>query len=241
MRIDEVVKTQQVDEVVGGLARMAGQAVARSGLGQAVGQAASDIKQGFQQSSVGQALSKAGDVQQQAKMQAQSQAVSAAAQKQWNNRVLQLMQANQGQPIADDEYNDHLKDFTQKTMLGGRQIDNLDQNSQARIDQAIDAVMKNRNSKTAMPQAFQQLANAALSSRLDPAKVQTGQAASTGTATASPQQVQTAVNNLAQKLGPSFNTVLASGIQTAAGVAQVRSTGNAATDALINALGIKTV
>lgn len=170
-------------------------------------------------------------------VQQNTQAVANAALTQWNNKVLQLMQANQGQPISDNEYNDHLKDFLQKTMLGNRRIDYLDINSQGRIDQAIDAVMKNRNNKTALSQSFQQLAGAALAARMDPNRMQQRQ---TGSVTTSPQQVQSAIQKTIQQLGPHVSTTLATAVQNAAGVAQVRSTGNPATDALLNNLGIKT-
>lgn len=91
---------------------------------------------------------------------------------QWGKKVVSLTNASGGQPVADDEYNDHLKDYVQKVMLNDRTIDQLDTNSQNRIDAGIDAVMKNRNDRQALPQAFNQLVTAASVARDDPAKTQ---------------------------------------------------------------------
>ena len=229
-------KNEQLDEVVGGLARMAGQAIAQSPVGQAVGRAVDATKQG----GIAQALQKIGDVEQTAQIQGQTQALSQAALKQWNNRVMQLMQASGGQPVDETEYHDHLKDFVERTMLSNRSIDNLDQNSQTRLDSAIDAVMTNRGDTRKLQTAFQQLAGAALVSRDDPAKTRQA-AAQPGQAQMTPQQATTAIKTALQRnIGAGGTQALATVLKQVAGTNAVRSTGNPATDSLLNTLGIRT-
>lgn len=175
MQIHELTQPsqQQLDEVVGGLARMAGQAIARSGLGQAVGQAAGDIKQGFQQSGIGQTLSKAGDIERQAKVSGNIQNLANAAFKQWTNKTLQLLQASGGQPIDEKDYKNHLTDFVQKVMLGNKSIDTLDATSKPRIQKALDDVVAGRNDRQKLPTAFKELVTQATAARVEPSKAQT--------------------------------------------------------------------
>lgn len=179
--------------------------------------------------------------QQQKTVQQNTQAVATAAQKQWNNKVLQLTQASGGQPVDQKEYHEHLRDFIEKTMLNNRSIDNLDANSSVRLDQAIDAVVLNRSDTKKLQQAFQQLAGAALVARDDPNKVPRA-ASLQQTATITPQQASSAIKNVLQRqIGAAGTQDLANALKsTAGGATVVRSTGNPATDALLNQLGMRT-
>lgn len=170
MQIYEITKPdpEHLDEVVGGLARMAGQAIAGSKLGQAVGQAAGAVKQGFQQSAVGQTLQKAGDVQQQAKLAGSIGQMSNLAYQQWNKKKLALLNAAGGQPIENEEA--HLADFVQKTLLNNRQITDLDPPSQRKIEAAITNVMTAGNDRRKLQQAFTDLVTQSTAARQDPAK-----------------------------------------------------------------------
>ena len=172
MQIYELTQPKQehLDEVVGGLARMAGQKLAQTGVGQAVGRAVGAAKQGFQQSAIGQTLQKAGDIEQQAKAQANTQALAKASLQQWNNKVLQLTQAASGQPIDEKDYKNNLTDFVQKVMLGGKSIDSLDSSPKPKIATAIDTVVTDRNDRTKMQTAFNNLVTQATVARTDTAK-----------------------------------------------------------------------
>lgn len=170
-------KQEQLDELVGGLARMAGQAIAKSPVGQAVGAA----KQAFQKSAVGQTLQRAGDLEQQAKISAQTQALAKHTLQTWNDRVTQLTQAANGFPVDETTYKNNLNDFVQKVMLGNQPIASLDASSRPKITSAIDAVVADRDDRVKMTTAFNNL--------VTQAKV-----ASFGTATAG-QSVQPAAQN----------------------------------------------
>lgn len=178
MQIDEITqpnkKNTQVDEVVGstmgGLARMAGQAVAGTRAGQAVSQAVGGAKQAFQQSRVGQTLQRAQDTQAQAQLTGNISQLSNAAYQQWNKKKLALMTSAAGQPIENEE--GHLTDFVQTVILGGRRIEDMDPPSVAKIERAITGVMNAGNDRAKLQQAFTALVTQALAVRPDPAKQQ---------------------------------------------------------------------
>lgn len=238
-------KQEQLDEVVGGLARMAGQAIAKSPVGQAVGQAVGAAKQGFQQSAIGQTLQKAGDVEQQAKMSAQTQGLAKAALQQWNNKVLQLTQANKGQPVGDQEYFTQLQDFANRVMLQGG-FARLDGTSAKRVKQAIADVTAVRNNPNQLQDKMAQLVTATAASRQDPnayygaPRGRAGQVASGATPAGSAQQVTQAVQDF---LNRAISSVQQNGLKTflqqSAGTAALRSTGNATVDALLKELGLR--
>lgn len=176
MQIYEITQPQQqntqIDEVVGGLARMAGQAIAGSRVGQAVGQAVGGAKQAFQQSTVGQTLQRAQDIQAQAKLSGQQSMIAKTLYDQWNRKVMALTNAAGGQPVNVNEYEDQLRDFIEKVVLNNRRILDLDQPSQDRIETSITDIMKNQSNRDGLQKAFQNLATQASVARADPAKQQ---------------------------------------------------------------------
>ena len=163
MQIHELTqpKQEQLDELVGGLARMAGQAIAKSPVGQAVGAA----KQAFQKSAVGQTLQKAGDLERQAKISAQTQALAKNTLQTWNDRVIRLTQAAGGFPVDETTYRNNLNDFVQKVMLGNQPINSLDASSRPKITSAIDAVVTDRSDRARMQTAFNNLVTQATVAR----------------------------------------------------------------------------
>jgi hypothetical protein len=247
MQIHELTQSdqEQLDEVIGGLARMAGQAIAKSPVGQAVGQAVGAAKQGFQQSAVGQTLQKAGDVERQAKMSAQTQGLAKAALQQWNNKVLQLTQANKGQPVSDQEYFTQLQDFVNRVMLQGA-FSRLDGTSAKRVKQAIAGVTGVRNNPTQLQDKMEQLVTTASASRQDPNAyygAPRGSAAKAPTGAAQAGAAQQAAPLVQQFLNQSVSAVQQQGFKTFlqqyAGTGAVRSTGNATVDAFLKELGLR--
>jgi hypothetical protein len=236
---------EQLDEVVGGLARMAGQAIAKSPVGQAVGSAVGAAKQGFQQSAIGQTLQKAGDVEQQAKLGAQTQGLAKAALQQWNNKVLQLTQANKGQPVGDQEYFTQLQDFANRVMLQGG-FARLDGTSAKRVKQAIADVTAVRNNPNQLQGKMEQLVTATAASRQDPnayygaPRGSAGQAAPGAAPAGSAQQAtQAAKDFLNGAISGSQQTGFKTFLQQSAGTGALRSTGNATVDALLKELGLR--
>jgi hypothetical protein len=238
MQIHELTqpKQEQLDELVGGLARMAGQAIAKSPVGQAVGAA----KQAFQKSAVGQTLQKAGDLERQAKISAQTQALAKNTLQTWNDRVIRLTQAAGGFPVDETTYRNNLNDFVQKVMLGNKPINSLDALSQPKITGAIDAVVTDRNDRAKMQTAFNNLVTQATVARTGASTAGQSaqpQAQQSGTAsTAGPAQTSQAKNFLSSLISTPQQQGLAQYLQGAT----VASTKNADVDGFLNALGVKT-
>ena len=247
MQIHELTQPdqEQLDEVVGGLARMAGQAIAKSPVGQAVGSAVGAAKQGFQQSAIGQTLQKAGDVEQQAKLGAQTQGLAKAALQQWNNKVLQLTQANKGQPVGDQEYFTQLQDFANRVMLQGG-FARLDGTSAKRVKQAIADVTAVRNDPNQLQDKMAQLVTATAASRQDPNAyygAPRGRAGQAPTGAAQAGAAQQAAPLVQQFLNQSVSAAQQQGFKTFlqqyAGTGGVRSTGNATVDAMLKQFGLR--
>ena len=255
MQIHEITQPDQtqLDEVVGGLARMAGQAIAKSPVGQAVGQVAGAAKQAYQQSTVGQTLQKAGDVERQARVQSQTQAVSKAALQQWNNRVAQLTQASGGQPIDPAEYKRNLSDFVERMMLRSYKIADLDSTSNARVDQALDTVVQARNDRRTLEPAFEKLAQQALASRLDTARTGTQSSAAQATVGTGAQQAPGAKQPAPPLNAPQAEAVVATALRktgidltklvpeleaAAGGTVKVPKTNNTMANAVLQAMRI---
>lgn len=174
------------------------------------------------------------------KVSQNTQALAQTALSQWGKKVIALTNAAGGQPVSNDEYNDHLKDFVQKVMLNNRQIDQLDANSQSRIDAGIDAVMNNRNDRQKLPQAFNQLVTAASVARDDPSKTQyaASSAAASGTAQQlNPTQAASAVKQIMRSANVNTQAVATALQQTTGGTVAVPRTNSTVANALLKALG----
>jgi len=169
---------------------------------------------------------------QQAQVATSTAALSQAALKQWNNKVLQLQQANQGMPISDQEYDTNLEDFVDRVMLQGR-LDSLDQTSLTRLTPAMDAVIKARNDPKLLPAAFEKMVAVVNVARQDPAK-------SSQTPQFTPQQSAATVKQVLA--GANVNTqAVATALQQAAGGALTATKQpNPMVNSLLNALGVAT-
>jgi len=169
---------------------------------------------------------------QQAQVATSTAALSQAALKQWNNKVLQLQQANQGMPISDQEYDTNLEDFVDRVMLQGR-LDSLDQTSLTRLTPAMDAVIKARNDPKLLPAAFEKMVAAVNVARQDPTKVpQTPQY--------NPQQTAATVKQVLASANVNTQAVAAALQQAAGGALTATKQPNPMVNSLLNALGVAT-
>ena len=169
---------------------------------------------------------------QQAQVATNTAALSQAALKQWNNKVLQLQQANQGMPISDQEYDDRLEEFVDRVMLQGR-FDSLDQTSMSRLAPAMDAVLKVRNDPKLLPAAFEKMVTAVNVARQDPAKApQTPQF--------SPQQMSATVQQVLRGANVNTQAVATALQQAAGGTLTATKQANPMVNSLLNALGVVT-
>jgi hypothetical protein len=169
---------------------------------------------------------------QQAQVATSTAALSQAALKQWNNKVLQLQQANQGMPISDQEYDTNLEDFVDRVMLQGR-LDSLDQTSLTRLTPAMDAVIKARNDPKLLPAAFEKMVAVVNVARQDPAK-------SAQTSQFTPQQTAATVKQVLAGANVNTQAVAAALQQAAGGQLTATKQPNPMINSLLNALGVAT-
>jgi hypothetical protein len=169
---------------------------------------------------------------QQAQVATSTAALSQAALKQWNNKVLQLQQANQGMPISDQEYDTNLEDFVDRVMLQGR-FDSLDQTSLTRLTPAMDAVIKARNDPKLLPAAFEKMVAVVNVARQDPAKA-------SRTPQLAPQQTATTVQQVLKGANVNTQAVAAALQQAAGGQLTATKQPNPMVNSLLNALGVAT-
>ena len=169
---------------------------------------------------------------QQAQVATSTAALSQAALKQWNNKVLQLQQANQGMPISDQEYDTNLEDFVDRVMLQGR-LDSLDQTSLTRLTPAMDAVIKARNDPKLLPAAFEKMVAVVNVARQDPAK-------SAQTSQFTPQQTAATVKQVLAGANVNTQAVAAALQQAAGGQLTATKQPNPMVNSLLNALGVAT-
>ena len=169
---------------------------------------------------------------QQAQVATSTAALSQAALKQWNNKVLQLQQANQGMPISDQEYDTNLEDFVDRVMLQGR-LDSLDQTSLTRLTPAMDAVIKARNDPKLLPAAFEKMVAVVNVARQDPNK-------STQAPQYNPQQTAATVKQVLQSANVNTQAVAAALQQAAGGALTATKQPNHMVNSLLNALGVAT-
>ena len=169
---------------------------------------------------------------QQAQVATTTAALSQAALKQWNNKVLQLQQANQGMPISDQEYDTNLEDFVDRVMLQGR-LDSLDQTSLTRLTPAMDAVLKARNDPKLLPTAFEKMVAAVNVARQDPAKA-------TQAPQYNPQQTAATVKQVLASANVNTQAVAAALQQAAGGALTATKQPNPMVNSLLNALGVAT-
>jgi hypothetical protein len=169
---------------------------------------------------------------QQAQVATSTAALSQAALKQWNNKVLQLQQANQGMPISDQEYDTNLEDFVDRVMLQGR-LDSLDQTSVTRLTPAMDAVIKARNDPKLLPAAFEKMVAVVNVARQDPAK-------SAQTSQFTPQQTAATVKQVLAGANVNTQAVAAALQQAAGGQLTATKQPNPMINSLLNALGVAT-
>jgi hypothetical protein len=169
---------------------------------------------------------------QQAKVATSTAALSQAALKQWNNKVLQLQQANQGMPISDQEYDTNLEDFVDRVMLQGR-FDSLDQTSMSRLTPAMDAVLKVRNDPKLLPAAFEKMVSAVNVARQDPAKA-------TQAPQYTPQQTAATVQQVLKGANVNTQAVATALQQAAGGTLTATKQANPMVNSLLNALGVAT-
>jgi hypothetical protein len=169
---------------------------------------------------------------QQAQVATSTAALSQAALKQWNNKVLQLQQANQGMPISDQEYDANLEDFVDRVMLQGR-LDSLDQTSVTRLTPAMDAVIKARNDPKLLPAAFEKMVAAVNVARQDPAKA-------SQSPQFTPQQTAATVKQVLAGANVNTQAVAAALQQAAGGTLTATKQPNPMINSLLNALGVAT-
>jgi hypothetical protein len=169
---------------------------------------------------------------QQAQVATSTAALSQAALKQWNNKVLQLQQANQGMPISDQEYDTNLEDFVDRVMLQGR-LDSLDQTSLTRLTPAMDAVLKARNDPKLLPAAFEKMVAVVNVARQDPAKA-------SRTPQLAPQQTAATVQQVLKGANVNTQAVAAALQQAAGGQLTATKQPNPMVNSLLNALGVAT-
>jgi len=169
---------------------------------------------------------------QQAQVATSTAALSQAALKQWNNKVLQLQQANQGMPISDQEYDTNLEDFVDRVMLQGR-LDSLDQTSLTRLTPAMDAVIKARNDPKLLPAAFEKMVAVVNVARQDPAKA-------SQTSQFTPQQTAATVKQVLAGANVNTQAVAAALQQAAGGQLTATKQPNPMINSLLNALGVAT-
>jgi hypothetical protein len=169
---------------------------------------------------------------QQAQVATSTAALSQAALKQWNNKVLQLQQANQGMPISDQEYDTNLEDFVDRVMLQGR-LDSLDQTSLTRLTPAMDAVIKARNDPKLLPAAFEKMVAVVNVARQDPAKA-------SRTPQLAPQQTAATVQQVLKGANVNTQAVAAALQQAAGGQLTATKQPNPMINSLLNALGVAT-
>jgi hypothetical protein len=169
---------------------------------------------------------------QQAQVATSTAALSQAALKQWNNKVLQLQQANQGMPISDQEYDTNLEDFVDRVMLQGR-LDSLDQTSLTRLTPAMDAVIKARNDPKLLPAAFEKMVAVVNVARQDPAKA-------SRTPQFTPQQTAATVKQVLAGANVNTQAVAAALQQAAGGQLTATKQPNPMVNSLLNALGVAT-
>jgi hypothetical protein len=169
---------------------------------------------------------------QQAQVATSTAALSQAALKQWNNKVLQLQQANQGMPISDQEYDTNLEDFVDRVMLQGR-LDSLDQTSLTRLTPAMDAVIKARNDPKLLPAAFEKMVAAVNVARQDPVKA-------SQTSQFTPQQTAATVKQVLAGANVNTQAVAAALQQAAGGQLTATKQPNPMINSLLNALGVAT-
>jgi hypothetical protein len=169
---------------------------------------------------------------QQAQVATSTAALSQAALKQWNNKVLQLQQANQGMPISDQEYDTNLEDFVDRVMLQGR-LDSLDQTSLTRLTPAMDAVIKARNDPKLLPAAFEKMVAVVNVARQDPAKA-------SRTPQLAPQQTAATVQQVLKGANVNTQAVAAALQQAAGGTLTATKQPNPMVNSLLNALGVAT-
>ena len=169
---------------------------------------------------------------QQAQVATSTAALSQAALKQWNNKVLQLQQANQGMPISDQEYDTNLEDFVDRVMLQGR-FDSLDQTSMSRLTPAMDAVLKVRNDPKLLPAAFEKMVSAVNVARQDPAKA-------TQAPQYTPQQTAATVQQVLKGANVNTQAVATALQQAAGGTLTATKQANPMVNSLLNALGVAT-
>jgi hypothetical protein len=169
---------------------------------------------------------------QQAQVATSTAALSQAALKQWNNKVLQLQQANSGMPISDQEYDTNLEDFVDRVMLQGR-LDSLDQTSLTRLTPAMDAVIKARNDPKLLPAAFEKMVAVVNVARQDPAKA-------SRTPQLAPQQSAATVKQVLAGANVNTQAVAAALQQAAGGQLTATKQPNPMINSLLNALGVAT-
>ena len=169
---------------------------------------------------------------QQAQVATSTAALSQAALKQWNNKVLQLQQANQGMPISDQEYDTNLEDFVDRVMLQGR-FDSLDQTSMSRLTPAMDAVLKVRNDPKLLPAAFEKMVSAVNVARQDPAKA-------TQAPQYTPQQTAATVQQVLKGANVNTQAVATALQQAAGGTLTATKQANPMVNSLLNSLGVAT-
>ena len=169
---------------------------------------------------------------QQAKVATSTAALSQAALKQWNSKVLQLQQANQGMPISDQEYDTNLEDFVDRVMLQGR-LDSLDQTSLTRLTPAMDAVLKVRNDPKLLPAAFEKMVAVVNVARQDPNKA-------TQAPQYTPQQTAATVQQVLQGANVNTQAVATALQQVAGGTLTATKQPNPMINSLLNAFGVAT-
>jgi hypothetical protein len=114
--------------------------------------------------------------QQQRQTAQNTKLLAQAALRQWSNKVMQLNQAAQGQPVDNQQYEAQLADFVERTLLRGAGITDLDDPSETKIEAAIGAVLAARNNPKTLPQAFENLVSQTVVARMDPNKYKAGTA-----------------------------------------------------------------
>jgi len=157
--------------------------------------------------------------------------------------------------VDPDEYENNLSDFVERVMLKSYKIQDMDPQSQTRIEQALGAVVQGRNDRRALAPAFEKLVQQAMVARLDPAKTSYQSPAAQKTVGPGAKQAPGAQTPAPQQLNPTqaasaVNQVLRGAQVNAPAVAQalqkvtggpvaVQPTNSTVVNALLKTMGIQ--
>lgn len=180
--------------------------------------------------------------QRQRQVQQNTQAVSKAAQQQWNNKLVQLQQAG----VPETQWENHLADFVERTMLRSYKIADLE--DAAGVENAMKDVINAGIDQKKLSPAMNTLVQQALVARLDPAKssyqspaaqktVGPGAKQPPATQQLNPTQAASAVSQIMRGANVNPSAVAQALQQVTGGPVAIPRTNSTIANALLKALG----